>query len=165
MYCPGWIFDVAVSRCMIEFLSADMNLEAFASKYADGLAEKYEPINEDVFIGAATELLAFLSEIEAGDQAVDLLIDYSYSRIYVEFNSGSAKPRKLKPMFGSVEDPLKKAEADPIGMVKSFRAYVFALRSGTVQKAPAGWKIEDENENLPFLSELAGRSTSILDAF
>ena len=59
----------------------------------------------------------------------------------------------------------KKRDIPTIGMVKSFRAYVFALRSGTVQKAPAGWKIEDENENLPFLSELVGRSASILDAF
>jgi hypothetical protein len=165
MYCPGWIFDVAVSRCITEFLSSELNLEAFATKYADGLAERYEPISEDVFIGAATELLEFLSEVEAGDQAVTLLTDYSYFRIHVEYNDGSAKPRKLKPMFGSVEDPIKKPEADPTSMIKSFRAYVFGLRSNTVPKAPAGWTVEEENENLPDFVELIGRSASLLDAF
>lgn len=163
MFCPGWVFDVAVSRCITEFLSAELNLEAFAAKYADGLAEKYEPISQDVFVETATELLAFLSEIEAGDKAVELLTDFSYFRLHVEYNSGSAKPRKLKPMFGSVEDPIKKPEADPNGMIKSFRAYVFGLRSNTVPKAPAGWKIEDEAENLPDFVELTGRSASLLD--
>ena len=163
MFCPGWIFDVAVARCITEFLSAELNLEAYASKYADGLAEKYEPISQDVFVETASELMAFLSEIEAGDTAVELLTDYSYFRLHVEYNTGSAKPRKLKPMFGSVEDPIKKPEANPTSMIKSFRTYVFGLRSKTVPQAPAGWKLEDEAENLPDFVELSGRSVSLLD--
>lgn len=163
MYCPGWIFDVAVSRCITEFLSAEMNIESYAAKYAEGLAEKYEAIDQEVFVDVATEIMGFLSEVEAGDQAVDLLEDYSYFRIHMEYNNGSAKPRKLNPMFGSVEDPIKKPDANPTSMVKSFRAYVFGLRSGAMIKAPAGWKLEDEIESMPNFTELAGRSVSLLD--
>ncbi|ADE39083.1 hypothetical protein [Candidatus Puniceispirillum marinum] len=162
MHCPGWVFDVAVSRCVAEFLSAELNLEVFASKYANGLAERYAPIDEAVFSDTANELMGFLAEIDAGEQAVSLITDYCYYRIH---NEGVGKPRKLKSMFGSAEDPVKQAEAGSVAMIKGFRAYVFGLRSNTVPQAPAGWKVEDEEENLPHLVELAGRTVSLLDAF
>lgn len=165
MHCPAWIFDVAVSRVVLEFLSSELGLESFASKYADGLAERYELISEEVFVGASTEFLEFLSEVNAGDQAVKILTDYSYYRTYVEFDKGRPKPRKLKPLFGTAEDPVKQSEFDPKSTVKSFKAYVFALRSSTVETAPAGWSLEGEDENLPHFAELSRRSASILDSF
>ena len=45
---------------------------------------------------------------------------------------------------------------------KGFRAFVFALRANTVQRAPAGWRLE-EQEHLPQFNEIASRTVSVLD--
>ena len=77
-------------------------------------------------------------------------------------NEAVGKPRKLNPLFGALEDGLKTPDINLEGTAKSFRAYVFALRSNTVPKAPLGWALENE-ENVPKLAELAARQLSVLD--
>ena len=68
----------------------------------------------------------------------------------------------MKPLFGSIEDGVKVAELNPAEAAKSFRAYVFALRSNTVPKAPSGWQLENE-PHLPKFRELVGQTISVLD--
>lgn len=159
MYCPIWIFDISVSQVACEFVSGDMGLEAFAGKYAAGLSERYDTITVEELSAPAEELLQFLAEIEAGDMAVDLIRDYAYYRLY---NDGTNKPRKMKPMFGSIEDGIKTKGYSSEGALKSFRAYVFGLRSNTVKGAPAGWTLADD-EHLEAFGALVAKKLSILD--
>ena len=160
MFCPNWIYDISVARAASEFLSSELSLEAFAKKYADGLSVSYSPITPEMIQAQAEEILVFLSEVEAGEMATELLNSFSFFRLNFE---SVGKPRKLKPLFGSIEDPVKVDEVTTGNTTKSFRAYVFALRSKTVPEALPGWKLEDD-ENVPILAELAGKQVSLLDA-
>ena len=68
----------------------------------------------------------------------------------------------MKPMFGTIEDPVKAREWNKDSALKAFRAFVFALRSQTVPTAPAGWQLETE-QAVPTLAETAGKKLSVLD--
>jgi hypothetical protein len=159
MYCPNWIYEISVARTALEFLSAEVTLDKMAAKYADALSEKYAPIPPELFEAQAEAMLLFLSEIEAGDTAAELLNDFCYFRLTQE---GAGKPRKMKPLFGALEDPIKTQEYSAESAGKAFRAYVFALRSNTVPKALPGWMLETD-ENVPFLAELAAKKLTLLD--
>ena len=160
MHCPEWVFDVAVTRVASEFLASDLPIETFANKYANGLSERYGDVDADKLLGAATPCLEFLSEVEAGDMAVELLEGFSYFRLYFE---RIGVPRKLKVLFGAVEDPVKKPEIDTVATVKAFRAYVFRIRSNTGETPPAGWQLGNEDK-VPGLAELTKTEASFLDA-
>ena len=104
-------------------------------------------------------MLQFLADIEAGENAVDLLHSFTYFRVYFE---GPGRPRKTKPLFGSIEDPAKTKEWSKDAAPKAFRAFVFGLRSNTVPNAPVGWLLENE-ECTPLLAKLAGEKLSLID--
>ena len=159
MYCPRFIYDMAIARSAAEYLGAELALETYAKKYAEGLTELYSEIALISITEPAESMLQFLSEIEAGELAVELLNDYIYFRLFFE---GVGKPRKMKPMFGSLEDPAKTPEISSVEAAKGFRAFVFALRSNTAPKAPVGWLLEDD-EHLPKFNELVKKSVSVLD--
>ena len=159
MYCPVWIYDIAVARTAAEFLSSDMSIEAFAKKYAGALSEAYNELPMEAFHKPAEGLLIFLSEIDAGDVSTELLSDFCYFRLY---NESVGRPRKMKPLFGALEEGVKLAEFNGEATTKAFRAYVYGTRSNTVPKAPAGWRLEDD-EHVPKLSEIAAKTMSVLD--
>jgi len=162
MFVPSWIFEICVMRTASEFLSSEIGLEAFAKKYSEGLKKIYkEDISLEVFEGCAQTLMEFLGEIEAGDQAVNLLNDFTYFRLY---NEAVNRPRKMKSMFGSIEDPVKATEYNSENTQKAFRAYVFGLRSNTVPQAPDGWQLE-KDEHLVKLKPLFEEKVSMLDMF
>ena len=104
MYCPPWIFDICVARVASEFLYSELSLTPFAAKYSKGLSALYEPIETQQLEMPAEGVLQFLTEIEAGESAADFLRQYTYFKLYFETNNTK---RKLKPMFGSIEDPVK----------------------------------------------------------
>ena len=159
MHCPRFIYEIAVARSAMEFLGAEMALEAYAKKYAEGLSERYSEVTVDVVQDAAENMLQFLAEIEAGELAFELLNDFVHYRLMFD---GPNRPRKMKSMFGSIEDPVKVPEINPTEAAKAFRAFVFAMRANTVQRAPAGWKLEHDT-NLPHFSELVKTTVSVLD--
>ena len=78
MYCPRFIYDMAVARSAAEYLGAELALETYAKKYAEGLTELYSEIALISITEPAESMLQFLSEIEAGELAVELLNDYVY---------------------------------------------------------------------------------------
>ena len=159
MHCPRFIYDIAVAKCASEFLGGEMALEAYAKKYAEGLSEQYTQITPDTVNEAAEQMLQFLAEIEAGEMAVELLTDFIHYRLMFD---GPNRPRKLKPMFGSIEDGVKTPELSVAEAAKGFRAYVFGMRANTAPRAPSGWRLE-EQEHLPNFNEIAGRTISVLD--
>jgi len=67
-------------------------------------------------------------------------------------------------MFGSIEDPVKNIEIDKAKVVKSFKAFVFSLRSSYVDETPSGWMLESD-ENIPKIAGLAAKEANILDMF
>ena len=160
MFCPNWIFDICASRTAKEFLEGEISLEGVAKKYSTYISEHYHEIQPATVQQTVEGILVFLSEIDANEMAVELLNDFCHFRLYFE-KMGS--PRKMKPLFGSLEDPAKTNEVAGEGVIKAFRAYVFALRSNAGLKAPVGWLLE-EDQHIPKLAEVAGRKVSILDA-
>ena len=160
MYCPAWMYDIASARVAFEFLHSEMPLESFAAKYSQGFSESYSDVPEESLLGAAQGMLEFLAEIEAGENAALLLSNFTYYRLYF---SGVAMPRKMKPMFGSIEDAQKQKEYSEQLSIKAFRAYIFRLRSNPEDAAPSGWKLEDD-EHIVAFGDLVRKQVSILDA-
>jgi hypothetical protein len=162
MFIPGWVFEIAIMRTASEYFSSEVGIEAFGKKYAQGLAAIYkETLPPEVFVETAQQIIEFLAEIEAGEQAVSILNDFCYFRLY---NEGVNRPRKMKSMFGTIEDAAKTKETNPQESQKSFRAYVFGLRSDTVSKAPSGWSLE-KDDHIDKLKPLLEESVSLLDLF
>ncbi len=160
MICPAWIFDVAVARVASEYLSADLPIEAFGTKYANGLSVKYSDINAEELVESAQLILEFLAEVEAGESAVPIINEFCFFRLYF---IKVGVPRKMKPMFGSIEDPAKQKEYSGQLMIKAFRTHTFNVRGNPDLAAPAGWKLEDD-ENLTDFGELIKKQASLLDS-
>jgi len=160
-FCPDWVFDIAVSQTAKEFLSSEITINAVSVKYADGLSEKYSPIDKALIEGAAEDLLLFLSEVNAGEEAVEFLNGFSYFKYSYESVN---KPRKLTPLFGMADDPVKTIMFSGESALKHFKAYVFGLRSNSAPTAPAGWTLDLAGNTL-HVAEISRRQISILDAF
>ena len=161
MNCPGWIYEICVARTASEFLHSELAISAFSLKYSSSLSEIYAKIDPEYFGEPAEEILKFLSEIEAGENAAEYLERFTYFRLYFE---NAQTKRKLNPMFGSIEDPVKNIEVDRIRVIKSFKAFVFSLRSSNVIEIPPGWKLETD-EHLVKLSAIFLKESNILDIF
>jgi hypothetical protein len=65
-------------------------------------------------------------------------------------------------LFGSADEPVKGREHSAEEAVKSFKAYVYALRNQLVELAPAGWKMEYV-EDSEVLQKLTNQNLSPLD--
>ena len=161
MNCPGWIYEICVARTASEFLRSELAITAFSLKYSSSLSAIYEKIDQENFQDPAEEILKFLSEIQAGETAVEYLEHYTHFRLYFESNNIK---RKLNPMFGSIEDPVKNIEADKAKVIKSFKAFVFSLRSNYIDNPPEGWTLESD-ENIPEISKIVAKQGNILDVF
>ncbi|OUU14278.1 MAG: hypothetical protein CBB97_25115 [Candidatus Endolissoclinum sp. TMED37] len=161
MFCPDWIFDVSSARVASEFLGADLPLEALATKYANGLSEKYTAISPEELSDSAQLILGFLAEVEAGESAVRIINEFCYFRLYY---SKVGIPRKLKPLFGSIEDPVKQKEYSGALMIKAFRTHTFNVRGNPEIAAPAGWNLEDDQHIADF-GDLVRKQSSLLDSF
>lgn len=158
--CPSWIFDISAARVASEYLSAELPIEAFGTKYATGLSEKYSEITAEELVESAQLILEFLAEVEAGESAVPIINEFCFFRLYFV---KVGVPRKMKSMFGSIEDPAKQKEYSGQLMVKAFRTHTFNVRGNPEIAAPAGWKLEDD-ENLTDFGELIRKQASLLDS-
>jgi len=162
MFCPQWIFDICAVRVAGEFISSELTLEAYSKKYSEGLNSLYnkQEITPEFICGVAQTILEFLSEIEAGEQAFELISNFTYFRLHFESLN---QPRKMKPLFGNIEDGAKVNEIKPDLSLKTFRAFVFGLRSNTTPIPPADWKLEND-EHLVKIKEIINKQVSILDS-
>ena len=87
--------------------------------------------------------------------------EFIFSRTKSPFEAPN-KPRKLKGLFGSAEEPTKDCEYTAAAAVKSFKAYIYSLRNNIVEMAPSGWSLSEIEES-PVLQKLAKRSLNPLD--
>ena len=98
--CPDWIFDICCSKVGDNFLTNSHPLDMSARHFSDNLASSYDLVEPVTISESAESMLRFLSEIDAGEDAVELLIGFSFYRLNFEtFN----KKRNLKPLFGNPE--------------------------------------------------------------
>ncbi len=160
-FCPEWIFGVSCAITARDFLSTENSLNSIARKFATGLSEKYNEIKFEEISECAEEILQFLSEINANDEAVDYLNSYIYRRVCYKANGAE---RKISGVFSSDLDPMKIRDYSTKSTTKVFRATIFGIRNDTVEKMPAGWSTSDVGD-LDWFKELIDKPTDILDNF
>ena len=158
-FCPKWVFEAACGAAAADFLSNKVDLDTVGNSYAAALADFYSPISPREFVEFISSVLRFLDELDAGEAAAPMLIGFTHNRVFFEAPN---KPRKLKGLFGSAEEPAKDCEYSAVAAVKSFKAYIYSLRNNIVEMAPSGWSLSDVDES-PVLERLAKRSLSPLD--
>ena len=143
-FCPEWIFGVCSAATAKEFLSSENSLNSISRKFSEVLSEKYNEIKFEEITACAEEILQFLSDLDANEEAVNYIDSYIYRRIC--FKSTGAE-RKMSGMFSSELDPVKTNDYSVKNVTKVFRATIFAIRNQTVIDKPPGWTYEDV-ENL-----------------
>ena len=158
-FCPKWIFEAACAAAAENYLSRQLDLNTVARGYAATLSEFYQPITAEEIAGVIEPILRFLDELDAGEAAAPMVMGFCYNKINFEQPN---KPRKLKGLFGSADEPVKGREHSAEEAVKSFKAYVYALRNQLVELAPAGWKMEYV-EDSEVLQKLTNQNLSPLD--
>ena len=158
-FCPKWIFEAACAAAAENYLSRQLDLNTVARGYAATLSEFYQPITAEEIAGVIEPILRFLDELDAGEAAAPMVLGFCYNKINFEQPN---KPRKLKGLFGSADEPVKGREHSAEEAVKSFKAYVYALRNQLVELAPAGWKMEYV-EDSEVLQKLTNQNLSPLD--
>tara|TARA_Y100000588_G_C13808662_1_gene734085 strand:+ start:232 stop:690 length:459 start_codon:yes stop_codon:yes gene_type:complete len=125
-------------------------LNAFATKYAEGISKHYENISSKSLKIVSEEMLKFLNELEAGEKAEVILNNYSFFLIF--YNKFRMRRRK-KTWLYNIMSGSSKPSYDGDKVLKSFKAYVYGYRSNSMPKAPTGWDLEYEND-LDVLTEL-----------
>jgi len=158
-FCPKWLYEAGCGAAGAEYLSRQIDLRTVASGYAETLSEFYNPISAEEIAGVIEPMLRFLDELNAGDSAAPLMTGFCYYRITYDQPN---KPRKLKGLFGSADEPVKTKEYDSDLAVKAFKAYVYAIRNEVAEMAPAGWTLADV-EGSPVIEKLSNQNLSPLD--
>jgi len=156
--CPEWIFDILSSRVSVLFLSSSHPLEMSSNHFCQGLSGKYDEIDPKGVAEVAEHMVRFLSEVNAGEDAVLFLNDFIYFRMNYETKT---KKRNLKPLFGNPEDGV--AQANHSESLKRFKAYVFGLRSNNSPTPPPAWDMVGNADTLPTVKALVETSINPLD--
>ena len=158
-FCPSWIFNLSTASTAYEFIISDLPIKSYAKKYSNGLNEHYGEIKAEEIESAAENILRFLVEINA-ENSDELLNSYIYYCLKYNFDGSK---RKIKGLFGNAFDPDKERKFSEKDCIKTFRSYVFGLRSGITSKPTAGWDIKDE-ENIELLLDIIKKEANISDA-
>ena len=105
----------------------------------------------------AEKILQFLSEINAGEEAVNYINDFIHYR--VKYESGGSE-RKLSGMFSSAFNPTKVKDYGSDKCFKIFKATVFSIRNEALPKAEPGWLITDV-EDIDWVGEVVNQETEL----
>jgi len=142
-FCPEWIFAIFSAQTSKEFLSTNNSIAAVSRKYSNAISERYNEVKFEEVMDLAEKILQFLSEINAGEEAVTYLDNYIHYRVKFEANGSD---RKLSGMFSSAFDPQKIRDYDSDKCFKIFKATVFSIRNDALPKATPGWSINDVDD-------------------
>ena len=159
-FCPQWVLSACIGMVLKDFLEKDIPLDMLSRKYGKELSEKYDEINPIQIAAIAEDIVRILAEVEAGSDAVNYINGFIYFTVNFE-SIGKKRSRKL--LLGSIFDPEKDLNYDDKIIVRSFKAYMYSLRSGAVPSAPSGWSL-DQEKDIDFLKEIAEKEFSIFDA-
>ncbi len=156
-FCPEWIFSTFAAQTSKEFLSSNNSIAAISRKYSKAITERYEEVKFEEIMDLAEKILQFLSDINAGEEAVNYINDYIHYRVNFE-SSGSE--RKLSGMFSSAFDAEKMKDYNSDKCFKIFKATVFSIRNDALPKATPGWLISDV-EDIDLIGEVFNQETEI----
>lgn len=159
LFSPRWMYEAACAAAGAEYLSREIDMRTVASGYAGVLSEFYSPISAEEIAGVIEPMLRFLDELSAGDSAVQLITGFCYYRITYDQPN---KPRKMRGLFGSADEPVKTKDYTAEATVKAFKAYVYAIRNEVAETAPAGWKLSDVDGS-EVIEKLSNQNLSPLD--
>ena len=158
-FCPKWIFEAACAAAAADYLNRQLDLNTLVRGYTATLSEFYEPITAEEFAGVIESMLRFLDELDAGEAAAPIVLGFCYNKIHFEQPN---KARKLRGLFGSADESVKDREHSADAAIKSFKAYVYALRNQVVEFAPADRKMADVADS-GVLQKLTNQNFSPLD--
>ena len=156
-FCPEWIFNVLAAQTSKEFLSTNNSIAAISRKYSKAISEKYNEVKFEELVDLSENILQFLSEINAGEEAVNYINDYLHYRVTFESNGSE---RKLSGMFSSAFDGLKSKDYDTEKCFKIFKATIFSIRNDAFPKATPGWLITDV-EDIDWIGEAINKETDL----
>ena len=139
-FCPEWIFGICSAQTSKEFLSTNNSIAAVSKKYSNAISERYNEVKFEEIMVLAEKILQFLSDINAGEDAVMYIDDYIHYRVNFE---ASGSERKLSGMFSSAFNPEKIKDYNSDKSFKVFKATVFSIRNDALPKASPGWVITD----------------------
>ena len=142
-FCPEWIFSIFAAQTAKEFLSSNSSIASISRKFSKSINERYNEVKFEEILDPAEKILQFLSEINAGEEAVNFINDYIHYRVNFE-STGS--PRKLSGMFSSAFNPQKVKDYDTDKSFKIFKATVFSIKNDALPKATPGWQITDVDD-------------------
>ena len=72
-FCPEWIFSIFAAQTSKEFLSSNNSIAAISRKYSTAISERYDEVKFEEIMDVAEKILQFLSEINAGEEAVNYI--------------------------------------------------------------------------------------------
>ena len=156
-FCPEWIFSVLAAQTSKEFLSTNNSIAAISRKYSKAISEKYNEVKFEELVDLSENILQFLSEINAGEEAVNYINDYLHYRVTFESNGSE---RKLSGMFSSAFDGSKSKDYDTEQCFKIFKATIFSIRNDAFPKATPGWLITDV-EDIDWIGEAINKETDL----
>jgi hypothetical protein len=156
-FCPEWVYGICSAKTAYDFLTSNNTITLISNKFCLELNEHYNEIKREEIEFLAQKILEFLSEINASDQAAEMLNDYVYSR--VNFNSDGSE-RKIVSMFSSALDGEKIKDYSLEKSLKIFRANTYSIRNGVIQKSTPGWEISDK-EDIGWLGDLFNKEIDI----
>ena len=149
-FCPEWIFGIFAAQTSKEFLSSNNSRAAVSRKYSNAISERYNEVKFEEVMDLAEKILQFLSDINAGEEAVTYIDDYIHYRVNFE---ASGSERKLSGMFSSAFDAEKIKDYNSDKSFKIFKATVFSIRNEALPKATPGWLISDV-EDIDWIGEV-----------
>ena len=156
-FCPEWIFSTLAAQTSKEFLSSNNSIAGISRKYSSAITERYNEVKFEEIMDVAEKILQFLSDINAGEEAVNYINDYIHYRVNYE-SSGSE--RKLSGMFSSAFDAEKIKDYNSDKCLKIFKATVFSIRNDALPKATPGWLITDV-EDIDWIGEVFNQEPEI----
>ena len=149
-FCPEWIFGIFAAQTSKEFLSTNNSIAAVSRKYSNAISQRYNEVKFEEVMDLSEKILQFLSDINAGEEAVTYIDDYIHYRVNFE---ASGSERKLSGMFSSAFDPEKIKDYNSDKSFKIFKATVFSIRNEALPKATPGWLITDV-EDIDWIGEV-----------
>ena len=85
-FCPEWIYSTFAAQTSKEFLSSNNSIAAISRKYSTAISERFNEVKFEEIMDLAEKILQFLSEINAGEDAVNYINDYIHYRIRRIYN-------------------------------------------------------------------------------
>lgn len=164
LFTPEFVFDICVGLCVHDYLCKELVLHAIGKHYSILLTKSYRDVVEEEMSFPAEEIVRFISEQKnLKFEAHEIANFFIYNRLKFDGIKGS---RKLSGIFSNAFSGDKTKKYSSEKTVKSFKAFIFALKNGTVEKAPAGWTIKvEDKEELKQLGEIVHKDIKLDEVF